>query len=155
MRSQDPSSDADDQFAIEVTDFVVEPIPGTSIKLLRARPETEPELSRKLSIPRRLELLRRSANHTSKPHPYHTLIPQDADQPVSGGASFLQDVAVVGTTSNAQTVYLVLSVLVAQRSWTGGWCLAVVASGDTEQFKKYLASACETIVAQLREGEVP
>src|SRR5206468_3148353 len=98
LHSQDPSFPPDDQFSIEVSSFIVTSIPGTGIKLLRARSETEKELARRLDIPRRIELLRRTADASEK-------FVQNAPK-LSPDIHFLQDVALIGHTSVGENVYL-------------------------------------------------
>jgi hypothetical protein len=61
VQSQDSSFDWENQFSIDASAFISETIPGTGVRLLRARPETEAVLAKQLEIPRRLELLRRQA----------------------------------------------------------------------------------------------
>jgi hypothetical protein len=61
MQAQGLPPESENQFAIDASAFIEEVIPGTRIRLLRARSETEATLARKLEIPRRLELLRRQA----------------------------------------------------------------------------------------------
>src|SRR5215468_9723051 len=98
MRPHNSSSGAEDQFSADLSTFHVESVPNTGIKLLRARPETEPALGRQLSISHRLKLLRRSADpaafgstfgstssshhsaHLSPPSPMQPL----KDVPISG-----------------------------------------------------------------------
>jgi hypothetical protein len=151
MQSQDPSSDAIDQFSFDAAAFISETVPGTGIKLLRAKPETEPELSRQLHILHRLELLRRHSADP-KPHPHPT--PRLEDVPVSASdptaIQFLQDVAEVGQTSAGETIYLILSATVSPTQWQGGWGLAVVPLEDSERFQTYLTGAREVIVAELQ-----
>jgi hypothetical protein len=63
MRLHDSSSQPEDQtFSIDASAFFVESVPGTGIKLLHAKPETEPTLSRQLDIPRRFQ-------HQTEPQP--------------------------------------------------------------------------------------
>jgi hypothetical protein len=138
MHSQDPLSRADDQFAIDVSAFLLESVPDTGIKLVRPRPETQAALATQLQIPHRLELLRRRAAST----PAHGSSRTDTH--------FVQDVAPVGQTSLDETVYLVLSVIVEPSQWQGGWWLAVVPPHESERFAAYLASAREAGVAQLK-----
>jgi hypothetical protein len=149
MHSEDSSSRAEDQFAIDARDFIIEFISGTGIKLLRAKPETEPALSRQLDIPRRLELLRRGADRKPQPHP--TPLPLE-DDPGSNqpDTHFLQDVAPVGDTSRGETVYLVISALVEPSRWQGGWFIGIVPPNETETWQAHLASAREAIVVQLQ-----
>jgi hypothetical protein len=142
MQCQDPSRGNADQFIIDVSAFIAETIPDTGIRLLRAKPETEKQLALKFDIPRRLELLRRSAERTSA-----LSLPPESDD-----AQFAQDYAPVGQTGTGETVYLVLSVVTERLRWTGGWWLAVVALNEAERFQSYLASAREAIVLQLRQG---
>jgi hypothetical protein len=148
MHSEDPSSRAEDQFAIDVSAFHVETVPHSSIKLLRPRAEAEPELSRQLDIRRRLELLRRHASPKPHPHTPHTTSPLE-DVP-SDASHFVQDVAPIGETSRGETVYLAISALVEPSRWKGGWFLAIVSPQDSEGFQTYLAGAREAIVAQLQ-----
>jgi hypothetical protein len=137
MHLEDSSSDPEDQFEIDVSAFHIEPIPGTGIKLLRAKPETEESLLRELGIPLRLELLRHGAGHQTDTH-------------------FLQDVAEVGQTSLGETVYLILSIVVDPSRWQGGWGLALVPVKEAERFGTYLADVREAIVTSLRtEQEQP
>jgi hypothetical protein len=155
MRSEDLSSDAADQFGIDVSRFFVESIPDTGIKFLRPRPESEPKLSRQLDIRRRLELLRRCADRppATPPSPAaHTAPPHLQDVPGSDNseASILQDVAVVGESSAGETIYLILSTIIEPLSWTGGWFLASVPSEESALFQAYLEGAREAIVAQLQ-----
>jgi hypothetical protein len=126
MHSQDSSFEADDQFAIDVSAFLVEPVPGTNIKLLRAKPETEAAIGHQLDIAHRLELLRHTADRT----------PQ-----------FLQHTAPVGQTSAGETIYLILSVVSERHRWHGGWGLAVVSPEESERFEAYLRGARKAIVA--------
>jgi hypothetical protein len=142
MHFQDPSSSADDQFFLDVSAFLVEPVPDTGIRLLRARPETEPALASQLNIPHRLELLLKSAERTSALEPQHPSPTKDA--------YFTQNCAPVGQTGSGESIYLILSLVVDRLEWTGGWCLAVVPSDESERFQTYLADAYEAIVAQLQ-----
>jgi hypothetical protein len=131
MHSEDHSFPAKDQFSIDVAAFVVETIPGTNIKLLRARPETEASLGTQLDITRRLKLLRRIA----EPSP----------------STFLQDVTPVGQTSTGESVFLILSAIMKPSlGWHGGWGLAVVSPEESERFEAYLRGARKAIVAQLQ-----
>jgi hypothetical protein len=175
MHLEDLSSSAEDQFSIEASDFIIESVPDTGIKLLRPRAECEGSLARQLDIPRRLELLRRCADppsassgaeqrtslqhspnrppHTSPSPPSPTPSLEDepeSDSGPSADAVFLQDVQAVGETSRGETVHLVLSVLVEPSRWQGGWFIAVVPTHESERFEAYLASAREMIVAQLQ-----
>jgi hypothetical protein len=154
MHPQDSSSRAEDQFAIDVSAFIVEVIPNTGIKLLRPRAETEPALSRQLDIVHRLELLRRCAGQ--KPHPSTNTPLQDVPIPGSDPADtrFLQNLAPVGETSRGETVYLILSAVVGSSRWQGGWGLAVVPPHESERFQAYLADAREAIIEELRMGDV-
>jgi hypothetical protein len=162
MRSHNPSFGAEDQFAIDASAFTVEVIPDTGIKLLRAKPETEPALSRQLSIPRRLELLRRCATESTSSNHTHSSTPPSSppqpsslqDVPIPGSSQsdshFLQDVQAVGETSRGETVFLVLSVVTDPLQWNGGWFIGIVPPDATEAWQAYLAGAREAIVAELQ-----
>jgi hypothetical protein len=154
MRLQDSSSGAEDQFFLDVSAFLVEFVPNTGIKLLRARPETEPALSRQLAIPYRLDLLRKSAERTTGPSPEPPTAAALKDAPASGSSQtdtlFLQDVAPVGQTGAGETVYLALSIVVQPSQWRGGWFIGLVTPGATEVWQAHLTSAREAIVAQLQ-----
>src|SRR5262249_4773792 len=122
-----------------------ESIPNTGIKLLCGRPETEAALSRQLDIPHRFELLRRSAELPPAPI---------KDAPVfSADTHFLQDVVLVGQTSTGQNVYLVLSVVLDQPQWAGGWWLAVVPVSEETPFTEYLVQARDCVIAGLRSEQ--
>src|SRR5206468_2662118 len=128
-----------------ISSFIVTSIPETGIKLLRARPETEKELVHQLDIPRRIELLRRTANAPR-------VAVQDAPE-LSSDPLFLQDVALIGHTSIGENVYLILSIILDPPQWTGGWGLALVPNNNKELFEKYLAQAREEILAELRAAD--
>jgi hypothetical protein len=160
MHPEDSSFPAEDQFSIDASAFIIEPIPNTGIKLLRAKLETEPALSRQLDIPRRLELLRRGAARSTSPNRTPSTSPsqqpaslQDVPIPGSGPADshFLQDVASVGETSRGETVYLVLSVVTDHLRWQGGWFLGLVPPGETEVWQAHLTSAREQFVRELQQ----
>jgi len=139
MHKKDSSSGDENQFSIDVSAFVSETISGTTIRLLRARPETQAALARQLDIPRRLELLRRCPR-------------QRIQTGSSPSARFLQDCARVGETSAGETIFLVLSVIEDLPRWGGGWFLAVTPRDTEERFQCYLAASREAIVAELSHG---
>jgi hypothetical protein len=174
MRLHDSSSQPEDQTSsIDASAFLVESVPGTGIKLLRAKPETEAALARQPDIPRRLELLRRCASKVSAestpspPHSSNRTPPpspsqppthlQDVPLPGSGPADshFLQDVQAVGETSRGETVYLVISALVEPSRWQGGWFIGIVPPNETEVWQAHLVSAREAIVTQLQAEAQP
>jgi hypothetical protein len=132
MHSKDSSSDSENQFAIDASAFISDLLPGTGIRLLRPRPESERALASQLDIARRLELLRRQA------------------PPSSNTPRLLQDVAAVGQTSRGEVVYLVLSVLVERSEWVGSWFIAIVPPNETEAWQAYLAATRERIVLEAR-----
>jgi hypothetical protein len=132
MHVQDSSSEQENQFPIDSSAFISETIPGTGIKLLRPKPETEETLARQLDILRRLELLRRQASRSST------------------AARLLQDDTRVGTTSDGASVHLVLTVVTEPEQWTGGWFIAVVPPDENETWQAYLANA--RVVREVSRG---
>jgi hypothetical protein len=136
MHVQDLPSDQENQFPTDVCAFISETIPGTGIKLLRPKPETEAALTNQLDIKRRLELLRRQA-----PAPAHLTAPR-----------LLQDVALVGVTSDGASVHLVITVVVEPPRWSGGWFIGVVPPDENETWQAYLASAREQFVLEVSRG---
>jgi hypothetical protein len=160
MQPKDPSSSIEDQFSIDVSAFLTESVPGSGIKLLRARLDNEAAIARQLSIPDRLALLRRCATKParsaesiplSQHSPHRAATPPLKDEPPSD-RHFVQDVAQIGTTSRNELVYLVLSVLTEASTWMGGWFLVVASPDESERFQAYLTDAREAIVAQLQHG---
>jgi hypothetical protein len=132
MHREDSSSAGGNQFSIDASAFISETIPGTGIRLLRARPECEAELAKQLSIPLRLKLLRRQA------------------PPRSNTPRLLQDDVEVGTTSTRETVCLILTVVVEPTHWHGGWCIAIVPLNEAEAWRAYLAGARAQFVLEAR-----
>jgi hypothetical protein len=135
MRAQDSSSSQENQFSIDASTFISDFIPGTGIRLLRARPACQAELAKQLSIPLRLELLRRQA-------PRQSPVPR-----------LLQDDAEVGVTSTGEIVRLVLTVVTELEQWTGNWFVAVLPPSEIEAWKTYLAATREMIVLEARCSE--
>jgi hypothetical protein len=99
VQDHHPSTDPENQFSADASAFISETIPGTGIRLLQTRPETEATLTCQLDISRRLELLRRQA-------------PRQGSTP-----RLLQDDAEVGVTSTGESVRLVLTVVIEPRRW--------------------------------------
>jgi hypothetical protein len=132
VRVHHSSTDPENQFSVDASAFISETIPGTGIRLLHARPECEAELAKQLSIPLRLELLRRQASQQST------------------APRMLQDDAKVGETSTGESVRLVLTVVVETRRWHGGWFIGIVPPDEIEAWQAYLASACEQFVLERR-----
>jgi hypothetical protein len=133
MQAQGLPPESENQFAVDASAFIEEVPPGTRIRLLRARPETEATLARQLEIPRRLELLRRQA------------------PPRSNTPRLLQDAPRVGATSDGACIYLVLtSIVLESGEWCGGWFIATVPVGEAEAWQAYLATAREQFVLEER-----
>jgi hypothetical protein len=129
MHLQDSSSDSENQFAIDVSAFICETVPGTGIRLLRARPETEPALASQLDIPKRLGLLRRQAPTQNTP------------------TRLLQHVAAVGMTSDGAFIHLVLTVVLevgGERH--AGWFLAIIPVSEVDRWQVYLNDSREWFV---------
>jgi hypothetical protein len=150
MHSHDSSFPVDDQFPIDISAFVIESIPDSGIKLLRPRVETEQVLSRQLDIPRRLELLRRSAARESHPHTNTTLLQDDPGRDPAGSL-VLQDVAQVGESALGELVFLILTAVVEPARWRAGWGLGIVPAGESEVWQTYLTNAREAVAAQFQQ----
>jgi hypothetical protein len=130
MHLQDSSSEQENQFPIDASAFISETIPGTGIKLLRPKPETEETLARQLDISRRLELLRRQASAQLT------------------ALRLLQDDAEVGTTSDGASVHLVLTVVAEPQQWSGSWFIVTVPSNETGAWRAYLTGVREQFVRE-------
>jgi hypothetical protein len=148
MHSQHPSPSPGDQFSIDISAFIVESIPDSGIKLLRPKPENESALSRQLDIPRRLEILRRSAARETHPHTIATTLLQ-GDLGDRTDTLVLQDVAQVGESALGELVFLILTAVVESARWRAGWGLGIVPAGETEAWQAYLAGVREQIVREL------
>jgi hypothetical protein len=130
MHPQDSPPNLENQFGVDSSAFISEVIPNSTIRLLRAKPETEETLARQLDISRRLELLRRQA-------PTHLT-----------ASRLLQDDAEVGTTSDGASVHLVLTVVVKPGQWSGSWFIVTVPSNENGAWRAYLTGVREQFVRE-------